>query len=54
MLGANSQLKSARRIKRGGAAVAQGYQMDEVVHQLKDISSKLAAKTGSAHEAGAE
>ena len=28
--------------------------MDEVVYQLKDISSKLAARTGNAHEAGAE
>ena len=54
MLGANSQLKSARKIKRGGGTIAQGYQMDEVVHQLKDISAKLAVKTGSAHEAAAE
>ena len=54
MLGANSQLKSARKIKRGEASAAQGYQMDEMVHQLKDISAKLAVKTGSAHEAGAE
>ena len=51
LLGVNSQLKSARKIKRGGAAAAQGYQMDEVVHQLEDISSKLTAKTGSTHEA---
>ena len=54
MLGENSQLKSARKIKRGAATAGQGYQMEEVVHQLKGISSKLAVRTGSTHEAKAE
>ena len=54
MLSANSQQKSASKLRRGGIQMANGVHMEEVMQHLKEIKDKLPTKTESSQDVRAE
>ena len=54
MLSANSQQKSARKLRRGGIQMANGVHMEEVMQHLKEIKDKLPTKTESSQDVRVE